>query len=115
MKRLGEVGKMKGGRRKDGCGNKFTAGNEGMKSNGDSCSHRWGGGPSKVKSTGPRLEKGELWDANLLLQLQVRYSSSSHYPRLLLSPTDSFIHSLARQCDGPAWLRTGSVKANDWI
>ena len=72
-------------------------------------------GPSKVMGTGPRLKKGQFWDANLLLQLQVRYNSSSHYPRLLLSPTDSFIHSPARQCDGPAWLRTGSVKANDWI
>ena len=71
--------------------------------------------PSKVTGTGPRPETGELWDADLLPQLQVRHNSSSRNPHLLLSPTGSFIHSQARQWDGPTWLRAGSVRANDWI
>ena len=71
--------------------------------------------PSEATGTGPRPETGGLWDADLLPQLQVRLNSSSRYPHLLLSPMGSLTHSQARQCDGPAWLRAGSDRANDWI
>lgn len=39
---------------------------------------------SKVMGTGPRPATGKPWKAYPFLQLQVKYSSSSHYPCLLL-------------------------------
>lgn len=92
--------KVREERKKGGCENKFTAGNEGDE-------ERWKQfystyGASKITGTGPHLvtEVGCLPRPSA----QVGYSSSSHHLSLLLfqQPVSSTV-SMARQCGSPGW------------